>query len=151
MTAIAGKTDVWENLLLLLLFNNADTGKIGDATGLRGSSTAGSLYASLHTADPTEEAGDQTSNEIGYTSYARVAKARSGAGWTVTASSVVPASAITFPAGTGGSGTATFFGIGTDSAGSSGELLYAGAISPSIVCGNGVTPQLSTATSVSEA
>lgn len=151
MTAIADKTDWWENALLLLLFNNTDTGKIGDATGLRGSTTAGSLHVSLHTADPTEEAGDQTASEIAYTSYARVAKARSSGGWTVSGSSVTPNGAITFPAGTGGSGTATYFGIGTDASGAAGELLYAGSISPSIVCGNGVTPQLTTATSVSEA
>ena len=31
-----------------------------------------------------------------------------------------------------------------------GKLLYSGAISPSIVCGNGVTPQLTTSTSISE-
>lgn len=151
MTAIAGKTDVWENGLLLLLFNNTTFAKVGDATGIVGSSTAGSLYASLHTADVTEEAADQTASEIAYTSYARVAKARSSAGWTVSGASVTPNGAITFPAGTGGSGTATFFGIGTDSSGASGELLYGGGISPSIVCGSGVTPQLTTATTVSEA
>jgi hypothetical protein len=152
MTAIAGKTDSHENSLLLLLFNNTTYAKIGDATGIVGSSAAGSLYVSLHTADPTEE-GVQNTNECTYTSYLRVAKARSGAGWTVSGSSVVPASAITFPAGTGGSGTATFFGIGCSTiAGGAGDpLLYGGAISPSIVTGDGVTPQLSTATSVSEA
>ena len=149
MTAIAGKTDAWENGLMLLLFNNTNFATVGDATGLRGSSTAGSLYVSLHTADPTEE-GNQSSSEITYTSYARVAKARSGAGWTVTGGAVVPASAITFPAGTGGSGTATFFGIGTETSGAT-VLLYAGAISPTIVTGNGVTPQLSVATTVTEA
>ncbi|RPH64996.1 MAG: hypothetical protein EHM89_00205 [Acidobacteria bacterium] len=151
MTAIAGKTDEWENGLLLLLFNNTDFTLVGDAGGLRGSATAGSLYVSLHTADPTEEAADQTASEITYTSYARVAKARSSSGWTVSGSSVIPNGAITFPAGTGGSGTASFFGVGTDSAGGSGKLLYAGAISPTIVCGAGVTPQLTTATTISEA
>jgi hypothetical protein len=151
MTAISGKTDVWENGLLLLLFNNTTFARIGDATGLVGSGTAGSLYVSGHTADPTEEAADQTASEIAYTSYARVAKARSSSGWTVSGSSVIPNGAITFPAGTGGSGTMSFFGIGTDSSGASGELLYGGAISPTIVCGNGVTPQLSTATTISEA
>lgn len=152
MTAIAGKTDSHENSLLLLLFNNTAYAKIGDASGLQPSATAGSLYASLHTADPTEE-GVQNTNECTYTSYLRVAKARSGAGWTVTGGSVVPASAITFPAGTGGSGTATFFGIGCSSiaGGAADPLLYGGAISPSIVTGSGVTPQLSTATSISEA
>lgn len=152
MTAIAGKTDSHENSLLLLIFNNTAYAKIGDASGLQPSATAGSLYVSLHTADPTEE-GVQSTSECTYTSYLRVAKARSGAGWTVTANAVVPVSAITFPAGTGGSGTATYFGIGCSSiAGGSGDpLLYAGAISPTIVTGNGITPQLSTATTVTEA
>ena len=142
------KSNSWENALLLLLFNNTNAANIGDATGLRGSSTAGSLYVSLHTADPGE-AGDQTTNEIGYTSYARVAIARSGAGFTVTGNSVSPAGNITFPAGTGGSGTATHFGIGTASSGA-GVLLYSGTVTPNIVCGSGVTPQLSTATALTE-
>lgn len=142
------KSNAWENALLLLLFNNTGVANVGDATGLRGSTTAGSLYASLHTADPGE-AGDQTTNEIGYTSYARVGVARSGAGWTVTTNSVSPVAAIAFPAGTGGTGTASFFGIGTSSSGA-GVLLYSGAISPTIACGNGVTPQLSTSTAITE-
>ena len=53
------KADSWENSLLQLLFNNVNVANVGDATGLRGSSTAGSLYVSLHTADPGET-GAQT-------------------------------------------------------------------------------------------
>jgi hypothetical protein len=64
------KSNTWENDLLLLVFNNTNASLIGDATGLRGSTTAGSLYLSLHTADPGE-AGNQSTNEIAYTSYAR--------------------------------------------------------------------------------
>lgn len=142
------KSNACENSLLLLIFNNTDFALIGDAAGLQNSATAGSLYVSLHTSDPGE-AGSQTTNEIAYTSYARVAVARSGAGWTVTGNSVSPAAAITFPAGTGGSGTATHFGVGTDSSGA-GVLLYSGTVTPNIVCGNGVTPQLSTATAITE-
>jgi len=142
------KINAFENSLLLLIFNNTDIANIGDAAGLQNSATAGSLYVSLHTADPGE-AGSQTTSEIAYTSYARVAVARSGAGWTVTGNSVSPAATISFPAGTGGSGTATYFGIGTDSSGA-GTLLYKGAISPSIVCGSGITPQLTTATAITE-
>jgi len=134
--------------MLLLLFNNTNAANIGDATGLRGSTTAGSLYVSLHTADPGE-AGSQTTNEIGYTSYARVAVARSSGGWTVTNNSVSPTAAITFPAGTGGSGTASYFGVGTASS-AAGVLLYSGTVTPNIVCGNGVTPQLTTATAITE-
>jgi hypothetical protein len=142
------KSNSWENSLLLLLFNNTNVANVGDATGLRGSTTAGSLYVSLHTADPGE-AGDQTTSETSYTSYARVAVARSGAGWTVTANSVSPVAAVTFPAGTGGSGTVTHFGIGTAST-LAGVLLYSGTVTPNIVTGNGVTPQLTTATAVTE-
>ena len=153
MAALVGKTDAWENSLLLLLFNNTNVANVGDATGLRGSTTAGSLGVSLATADPLE-AGNQGTSEIAYTNYLRVAVARSSGGWTVSATAptqVVPASAITFAAGGGGSGTATFFGIGVSlTAADSGVLLYGGAISPTIVCGNGVTPQLSTATKVTE-
>lgn len=137
-----------ENGLLLLFFNNTDFANIGDAGGLQNSAAAGSFYFSLHTSDPGE-AGDQTTNEIAYTSYARVAVARSGAGFTVTANSVSPVAAVTFPAGTGGSGTATHFGLGTASSGA-GVLLYSGTVTPNIVCGNGVTPQLTTASAITE-
>jgi hypothetical protein len=142
------KTNTWENDLLLLMFNNTNSALHGDATGLRGSSTAGSYYFSLHTADPGE-AGDQTTSEIAYTSYARVAVARSGAGFTVTNNAVATAAAVTFPAGTGGSGTATHFGIGCSSSGA-GKLLYKGALTPNVVCGSGVTPQINAGTVVTE-
>jgi hypothetical protein len=136
------KSNSLETSLLSHILNNADIANIGDATGLRGSSTAGSLYLSLHTADP-DEGGSQTTSEIAYTSYARFAVARSGAVWTVTGNSAVLASApASFAAGTGGSGTATHFGLGTASSGA-GVLLYKGAITPNIVCGNGITPQIS--------
>lgn len=142
------KTNSWENGLLQLVFENTNFANVGDATGLRGSSTAGSFYFSLHTADPGE-AGDQTTNEVAYTSYARVAVARSTSGWTVTGNAVALDANVTFPAGTGGSGTATHWGLGTASSGA-GVLLYKGAISPSIVCGSGVTPQLTAGTVVTE-
>ena len=142
------KADTWENGLLLLVFNNTTFAGMGDATGLVGSTVAGSLYFSLHTGDPGE-AATQASSEIAYTSYARVAVARSGAGFTVTANAVATAADVTFPAGTGGSGTATFFGIGTASSGA-GKLLYKGALSPTIVCGSGVTPKINAGTVVTE-
>ena len=54
------------NAFLLLFFNNTAWATIGDASGLQPSAVAGSLYVSLHTADPTE-AGNQSSSEISYT------------------------------------------------------------------------------------
>jgi hypothetical protein len=142
------KSNSWENSLLLLLFNNSNVANVGDATGLRGSTTAGNLYVSLHTADPGE-AGDQSTNEATYTGYARVAVPRSSSGWVVSGNQVAPASTISFPAGTGGSGTVTHFGIGTASSGA-GTLLYSGTVTPNIVTGNGVTPQLSATNMISE-
>ena len=142
------KSNTFENDLLLLVFNNTNIALVGDAAGLRGAVAAGSLYVSLHTADPGE-AGTQLTSEATYTGYARVAVARAGANWVVTAGSVSPAATISFPAGTGGTGTATHFGIGTDVSGA-GKLLYSGTVTPNILMGNGITPQLTTATAVTE-
>jgi hypothetical protein len=139
-------TNTLENELLAHLFTNADIANIGDATGVRGSTTAGSLYFSLHTADPGET-GDQTTNETTYTSYARVAVARSGAGFTVTGNSVSPAATVGFPACTGGTATITHFGIGTAST-AAGKLILKGAVSPNIAVSSGVTPQLTTSTAI---
>ncbi len=133
------KSNALENQLLEHILNNAAIALVGDATGLRGSSSAGSLYVSLHTADPGE-AGDQTTNEAGYTSYARVAVSRAGAGWTVTNDTGVNAAAVTWPACTGSTSTATHFGVGTDSSGA-GKLLYSGALTAQLIINPGVTPE----------
>lgn len=145
------KSNSLENSILLLIFNNSNIANVGDATGLRGSSTAGNLYLTLHTADPGE-AGDQTTSEITYTSYARksVSRASGAGGFTVSGNSCTLTDALTsFVAGTGGSGTATHFGIGTAST-STGVLLYSGTITPNIVTGSGITPQLTSATAITE-
>lgn len=104
------------------------------------------IYVSLHTATPGTS-GSQTTNECTYGSYARVAVARSGAGWTVTNNAAVPAATITFPAAASGSETATFMGIGSASSGA-GVLYWYGAISPTIAISSGVTPSLTTATTI---
>lgn len=139
------KGNTFENDFLRLVFNATAIANIADNAA---SSPLANLFVSLHTADPGE-AGDQTTSEIAYTSYARVAVARSGSGFTVTGNSVSPVANIDFPTGTGGSGTATHFGIGTAVSGA-GKLLYKGSISPTIVCGNGITPRLTTASAVTE-
>jgi hypothetical protein len=104
------------------------------------------IVAALHTADPGE-AGTGSTNEITYTSYARTNVARS-TGWTTSsAGSVSPAAIISFIAGTGGSGTASFFSLGKSGGGAS-PILFSGTVTPNIVCGSGVQPQLSTSTTV---
>jgi hypothetical protein len=146
------KSDSWESALLLLLFNNTNAANIGDATGLRGSTAAGSLYLSLHTADPGE-AGSQTTSECNYTGYARQPIARSGAGFVVTGNSVSPASNVTFPNPTNATNlpqTATHFGIGTAVSGA-GVLLYSGTLTPNIVISNtGVSPIVSSSSTITE-
>src|SRR5262245_64649545 len=102
-------TNALENGLLSLLFENANYANVGDATGLRGSTTAGVFYVSLHTASPGET-GSQNTSEAGYTSYARVSVPRSTSGWTVASGVCDNDSAITFPLATGGSATCTDFG-----------------------------------------
>lgn len=132
-------TNAFETSTLQHILQNANVANIGDATGLRGSTTAGVLYVSLHTADPGET-GSQNTSEATYTSYARVSVARSAGGWTVSGNNGSNAAAITFPAATGGSNTITYFGIGTDSSGA-GNLLFKGALSASIAVSTGITPE----------
>ena len=138
------KTNAFENDILDHIFRNAAVANIGDASGLQPSASAGSLFISLHTADPGE-AGDQTTNETSYTNYARVAVARSGAGWSLTGNLIENAALIAFPACTGGSATITHFGIGTDSSGA-GNLLYKGAVTTPLAVSTGITPQFATGT-----
>lgn len=141
------KSSTFDNDLLKLIFNATPIAGLADNAA---TSPLASLYVALHTADPTA-AGNQSSNEVAYTGYARVAVARTTSGWTVTAGSVSPAAAVNFAASTGGaSTTATFWSVGTASSGS-GKILYSGAITPSIAIASGAqAPQLTTASAVTE-
>lgn len=127
-----------EAALLDLIFLNTDWSGVGDAGGLQNSATAGSLYVALHTGDPGE-AGDQTTSEVSYTGYARVAVARSGAGWSRSSSTVSNVATVQFGECTSGSATATHFSIGTDSSGA-GQIILSGALSASRNISAGITP-----------
>jgi hypothetical protein len=136
-------SDAFETDLLKLVFQNVNIANLGDATGVRGSVTAGSLYIALHTADPGD-AGNQTTSEATYSGYARVAVARSTGAFTVSGTAptqVANAAAVTFPACTGGTSVVTYFSIGRDTSGA-GEILVSGALtSPaSLSVSNGITP-----------
>ncbi len=129
-------TNVFEAGILSLIFENANYANVGDATGLRGSTTAGVFYVSLHTADPGE-GGSQNTTESAYTNYARVSVARSTAGWTVAAGVADNDAAISFPqCGVTGS-TITNFGIGSDLA-AAGNLFLKGA--SALTVSQNVTP-----------
>ena len=132
-------TNVFENGLLSLIFENADYANVGDATGLRGSSTAGVFWISLHTGDPGET-GNQTSSEAAYTSYARKSVARSAAGWSVSSGVADNDAAITFPACTGSTSSVTHFGIGSAET-TAGNLFLKGATSATLAVSTGITPE----------
>lgn len=132
-----------ENSLALLIFNATAWANMADNAA---SSPLTNLYVSFHTADPGE-AGSQTTNETSYTSYARVAVARTSSGWTVTSNSVSPAANVDAPQATGGTATLTHFGIGSASSGA-GVLYVSGTLTPNISVSSGVTPRLSTSTTI---
>lgn len=137
----------WETGMLTLLFNNTvttDVGYIGGSS-IAASGTPGSLYISLHTADPGN-GGSQTTSEVttgAYAGYARVAVARSTGGWTVSGSNpaqAANAATVTFPLCTGGSGaTVTYVGIGVDN-GAHNILLYSAQLTSSLAVSNNITP-----------
>lgn len=137
------KGNTFENDFLKLIFN-ATT--IADLAEDDTTSPATTLTVALHTSDPGE-AGDQTTNEATYTSYARETVARTTGGWTVTNDSVSPVANIEFTTATGGSETITHFSVGT---GVSDKLLYSGTVTPNIVVTSGVTPILTTASTITE-
>ena len=127
-----------ETNLLNLLFNNVDWPNIGDAAGLQNSATAGSFYVALHTADPGD-AGNQTTNEVSYTGYARVAVERSAGGFTISGANVSNAATVQFGECTAGSATATHFSVGLASVGA-GDILYSGSLAASRAISAGITP-----------
>jgi hypothetical protein len=139
------KSNTFENDWMKLIFNATPIANMADNAA---TSPLTNLYVSLHTADPGE-AGTQTTSEAAYTSYARVAVARTSGGWTITNNSASPVADISFPAATGGSETETYWAVGTASSGT-GKILYSGAISPTIVVSSGVTPKITTASTITE-
>lgn len=142
------KSNALETAILGLLFNATAISNIADDAA---SGALTELYVSLHTSDPGE-GGDQTTNEISYTGYARVAVDRDNTGWTVSGNSVSPVSDVVFGEMSGGSGgTVTHFGIGTASSGS-GVLLYSGTVTPniSVTSSPAVTPKIKSTSTITE-
>lgn len=138
--------DTTESALLALIFNATAWANYADNAA---SVPQTNIHVALHTADPGD-AGTMSTSEAAYTSYARTNVARTSGGWTVSGTAptqVVPAATISFPAGTGGSGTVTHFSTGKTGGGAA-AILFSGTVTPNIVTGNGVTPQLSTATAI---
>lgn len=139
------KGNTFENDLLKLIFNATTIANIAEDAS---SSPLADLFVSLHTADPGE-GGTQTTNECAYGSYARVTVSRDSGGWTVTGNSVSPTANIDFPAASSGTETATHAAVGVASSGAS-KILYSGTITPNISISTGVTPRLTTSSTITE-
>jgi hypothetical protein len=141
-----GKSLTFDSDILALIFNATAIANIADNAA---SSPLTNLYVSLHTADPGT-GGSQTTNEISYTGYARVAVARTSGGWMVGSGTVSPAANVTFGLMTGGTGgTVSYWAVGTLSSGT-GKVLYSGAVSPTMGVSNGSTPVLSSTSTITE-
>lgn len=129
------KSNYLENALLAHLLQNANIANLGDATGVRGSSAAGTVEVALHTADPGE-AGTQATNEATYTGYARQTIARNNTEWSVSGNQAENANPLSFPECTAGSDTLTHFSVGDGS----GNILHSGALNASLAVSAGITP-----------
>lgn len=130
-----------EGELMRLIFQAEAWANIADNAA---TSPETNLGWALHTASPGE-AGSQTTNEAAYTSYARVDVARTSGGHSESAGVVSPAANVDFPQATGGSETETYFSVAKAS---NDEIICFGTVTPNIVVSNGVTPRLTTATTI---
>lgn len=139
------KSNALETDILKLIFQAVGIANVADNAA---TAPLTNLYVSLHTADPGE-AGDQTTNEVAYTGYARVAVARTTGGWTVTGNSVSPAATVTFPACTAGTAVATHAAVGTSATGT-GKLLYSGTLTPNVNIASPTAPQVTTGSTITE-
>lgn len=141
-------SDAAENAILNLVFRAVAWANYADDAA---SSPQTNVGVSLHTGDPGDS-GDATTSEVTYTSYTRINVARSNSGFAAASGgSVSPQAAMTFPAGTGGSGTVTHFATAKSNASpptGAQALLWSGTVTPNIVTGSGVTPSLTTATTL---
>jgi hypothetical protein len=136
-------TNSAEASILALYFNATAWADIAENDT---SSPATALYLSAHTADPGET-GDQTTSETSYGSYARINTTRNGTDWPLTSQTINLGATESWPAASSGTATLTHFGIGTASSGA-GRRDMNGTITANISVATGVTPQLTTATSI---
>lgn len=142
------KGNKFELDLLETIFYGAPAG----VTGLFLSGTLSKFWVSLHTATGLE-AADQNTSEADYGGYVRVAVDRTSGDWVVTtgaAPAASPAASITFATSTLSGATLTAFAAGSASAGA-GYVYYYGNLSSSIAMNtSGITPILTTGTTIAE-
>jgi hypothetical protein len=124
------------NNLLRLLFTAVAWANVADNAA---ASPLTNLYLSLHSADPGV-GNAQTTNEVAYTNYVRIAVVRSAVGWTVATNTAVNAALAQFAQCGVTGASATHVAIGTAASGA-GNVLYAGALSATLTIANLIQPQ----------
>jgi hypothetical protein len=132
------KKDAFATDLLELIFTNANIANIGDSTGLRGSATAGNFHIALYTTAPT---ASTEGTETVYTNYARVAVARSGAGWTVSGNNCYNTAAITFNQCGATGATLCAFSINIGGTENDDDAIYWGDLTSNLAVSSGITPE----------
>ena len=130
------KSTTFSNDILALVFNATAIDGIAENDS---TSPLTNLYVSLHSASPGI-GGAQTTNEVGYTNYARIPVARSPAGWTVALAQAVNTALNQFAQCGVTGASASHVAIGTDASGT-GKVLYAGALSATLTIANLIQPQ----------
>lgn len=99
----------------------------------------GSFYLGLHSAD-VGEGGSQTTNEIAYGSYARIAIARTSGGFTATGNPAFNTALVQAIQSTSDGATITHWSLGTASSGA-GQVILKGALDSPIPSTTGIQPQ----------
>lgn len=136
-------SNITESAVLKLIFNATAWANYADNAA---TAPETNIALALHTADPGD-AGSMSTSETSYTSYARGSVARTTGGWTETSGSVSPVANIDFPQATGGTATITHFSTGKTGGGAA-AILLSGTVTPNIAVSTGVTPRLTTATTI---
>jgi hypothetical protein len=122
--------------ILKLIFNAVAWANMADNAA---TSPYANLYLSLHNGSPGV-GNAQTTNEVAYTNYLRIAIARTSGGWTVSTNTAVNAALAQFAQCGATGATADYVAIGTASSGA-GNVLYQGALSSALTIANNIQPQ----------
>lgn len=126
------------NSILALMYNATPWANVADNAL---SSPLANVYVSLHTGTLTPATGTQNDTETVYSSYLRVAKARSVAGWSApTGGYTRNVGQIQFAQCGVTGATLNYVATGTLASGSAGLAWHYGALNSPLVVSSGITP-----------
>ena len=134
------KSNTTENDMIKVIF-------LGTDPSWRDTGGQANLYLALHSGDPGE-GGTQTSSEVAYTGYLRVAIARTAGGWTVSGNQASNTALAQFPKCTALTDTARYVSIGLGDTGASGQIIYSGILSSELAISANIQPQFAIASLV---